>query len=332
MVAYRKLVIWTTVITALLLALGAYVRLSDAGLGCPDWPGCYGKLSPAHAAEEIAAAQQAHPTGPVSMGKAWKEMIHRFVASGVGLLIVIITVLAWRQRDRLQQSPLLASVLLPVVIFQGLLGMWTVTLLLKPAIVTSHLIGGMTLLGLLSWLSMRQVFTKHAASGSEYRHLRGLALLALLILACQIILGGWVSTNYAATVCSDFPTCQGQWWPQTDFRHAFHVLRELGETPDGQMLTQANLTAIHMVHRLGALLTVLVVGTFAWRAQRAYGLTRHARIVLALLVLQVSLGIGNILLQLPLSVAVAHNLVAALLLCSVVTLNYRVWTGRIRSA
>ncbi|WP_374334874.1 heme A synthase [Leeia sp.] len=330
--AYRKLVIWTTLITALLLALGAYVRLSDAGLGCPDWPGCYGKLSPAHAAEEISAAQQAHPTGPVSMGKAWKEMIHRFVASGVGLLIIAITVMAWRQRERLQQSPLLASVLLPLVIFQGLLGMWTVTLLLKPAIVTSHLIGGMTLLGLLSWLAMRQVFTKHAASGSEYRHLRGLALLALLVLACQIILGGWVSTNYAATVCSDFPTCQGQWWPQTDFRHAFHVLRELGETPDGQMLTQANLTAIHMVHRLGALLTLLVVGAFAWRAQHAYGLTRHARIVLALLLLQVSLGIGNILLQLPLAVAVAHNLVAALLLCSVVTLNYRVWTGRIRSA
>ncbi|NLR74966.1 COX15/CtaA family protein [Leeia aquatica] len=330
--AYRKLVIWTTLITALLLALGAYVRLSDAGLGCPDWPGCYGKLSPAHAAEEISAAQQAHPTGPVSMGKAWKEMIHRFVASGVGLLIIAITIMAWRQRERLQQSPLLASVLLPLVIFQGLLGMWTVTLLLKPAIVTSHLIGGMTLLGLLSWLAMRQVFTKHAASGSEYRHLRGLALLALLVLACQIILGGWVSTNYAATVCSDFPTCQGQWWPQTDFRHAFHVLRELGETPDGQMLTQANLTAIHMVHRLGALLTLLVVGAFAWRAQHAYGLTRHARIVLALLLLQVSLGIGNILLQLPLAVAVAHNLVAALLLCSVVTLNYRVWTGRIRSA
>lgn len=318
---YRKLALFAAVWTFCLIVLGAYVRLSDAGLGCPDWPGCYGKASPIHALEQISAAHADQPHGPVSMAKAWKEMVHRYFASGLGLLILVLMTLAIRQREQLRQSPWLPIFAFLLVCFQGALGMWTVTLLLKPAIVTGHLIGGMSILAVLVWLSLRQ--REWPDLSRESAGLRKFALLGLLVVACQIILGGWVSTNYAAVVCTDFPTCQGSLLPNMDFRDAFHVHRELGQTPDGALLSMANLTAIHWLHRLGALITFCYVGWLVWRLYARGVLRSLALGIGVVLLVQLGLGISNVLLHLPLPVAVLHNAGAALLLTLMVTLNYR---------
>ncbi|WP_269532826.1 heme A synthase [Chitinimonas sp. BJYL2] len=318
---FRKLVVLAVIWTFGLIVLGAFVRLSDAGLGCPDWPGCYGKVTPLHAAEEITAAHASDPHGPVSMRKAWKEMVHRYFATGLGLLILIIAAVAVKQRRQLGQSPLLAVGNVFVVCFQGALGAWTVTMLLKPAIVTAHLIGGMLLLSLLVWLMMRQ--RSWSGVGEAAFRFRGLALLGLAIVGAQIILGGWVSTNYAAVVCTDFPTCQGALVPQMDFQHAFHVMRDLGETPEGNLLSMANLTAIHWLHRVGALITLLYVGWLAWRLYAQNVLRSLSLAVAAALFMQLALGISNVVFHLPLPVAVAHNAGAAFLLSLMVALNYR---------
>lgn len=317
---YRRLIFIAALLTFGVVVLGAYVRLSDAGLGCPDWPGCYGKLSPAHAHQEIAAALADNPHGPVSAPKAWKEMIHRYFASTLGLLIVSIAALTLAKRNAVRQSPLLPSMLVGIVVLQGLLGMWTVTLLLKPAIVTAHLLGGMSILALLTWLALRQLFPspRPLASG-----LRPWALLALLVLFAQIALGGWVSTNYAALACADFPQCHRAWIPDMQFHDAFHIVRELGMTPDGALLNLENLTAIHWVHRVGAAVTTLVVGGLGLSLWRRTGLRPFGLLLLVALAVQLTLGIANIMLQLPLPVAVAHNAGAALLLVSLVIVNYR---------
>lgn len=325
--SYKRLVLLATVLTFGLIMLGAYVRLSDAGLGCPDWPGCYGQLSPSHASEHIAAAVQVQggEQGPVSLPKAWKEMVHRYIASFLGLLICAIAVMAWKLRDPLQQSPALPTVLVGVVCLQGAFGAWTVTLLLKPAIVTGHLIGGMLLLALLTWLCLRQsAWVGDIGLFRKTSRLRILARIGFLVVATQIVLGGWVSTNYAAVVCTDFPTCQGSFWPVMEFEHAFHWVRELGQTPDGGLLSVASLTAIHMIHRLGALVVcgVLVLLACAlWRSSSGKPLSVTLFGVLAL---QIALGIGNVVFQLPLALAVAHNGLAALLLVILVVVNYRV--------
>jgi cytochrome c oxidase assembly protein subunit 15 len=324
--SFKRLVVLAAVLTFGLIMLGAYVRLSDAGLGCPDWPGCYGQLTPNHAADQIAAAvqQQGGEHGPVSLPKAWKEMVHRYIASFLGLLMIAIAVLAWRRRDELKQSPWLAFALVGVVCLQGAFGAWTVTLLLKPAIVTGHLVGGMTLLGLLTWLGLRQFpVTTPVCTTACSPLLKGFARVGLLLVACQIILGGWVSTNYAALACSDFPLCHGQLWPAMEFDHAFHLVRELGQTSDGGLLSMDSLTAIHVVHRLGALLVTLVLLTLCvvlWRQAKSKKL---ALMVFVALAVQVVLGIANVVFQLPLAVAVAHNGGAALLLMTLVLVNYR---------
>ncbi|GAB3242734.1 COX15/CtaA family protein [Chitinimonas naiadis] len=318
---FRKLALLAAVWTFCLIVLGAYVRLSDAGLGCPDWPGCYGKASPIHALEQISAAHADQPHGPVSLAKAWKEMVHRYFASGLGVLILVLAVLAVRQRRQLRQSPLLPIGIFFLVCFQGALGMWTVTLLLKPAIVTSHLIGGMSMLALLVWLCLRQ--REWANIERQAVGLRKFAVLGLVVVACQIILGGWVSTNYAAVVCTDFPTCQGSLLPNMDFRDAFHVHRELGQTPDGVLLSMANLTAIHWLHRLGALLTFCYIAWLAWRLYARNVLRSLALGMGVVLLVQIALGISNVLLHLPLPVAVLHNAGAALLLTLLVALNFR---------
>lgn len=333
MSSYKRLVAFTTVLTFLLIMLGAFVRLTDAGLGCPDWPGCYGKLTPSHAAEEIAAAVQAQggTHGPVSIPKAWKEMVHRYVATFLGFLIIGIMVMAWKKRAELKQSPALATWLFFAVCLQGAFGAWTVTMLLKPAIVTGHLIGGMTILGMLTWLWLRQTNNaRTVAPPRDMGSLRVLARVGLVAVAAQIVLGGWVSTNYAAVVCTDFPTCQGSFWPQMEFKHAFHVVRELGETPDGQNLNVASLTAIHFIHRIGALVVTGILGFLAFALWRNPGTKPLAIKLVAVLALQIAMGIGNVVFQLPLWLAVAHNGGAALLLVTLILVNYRVAGNRHR--
>lgn len=318
---FRKLIWFAVFYTFVVVVVGAYVRLGDAGLGCPDWPGCYGELTPHHARDNIARAVEAQggAHGPVSLTKAWKEMFHRYIAGGLGLLILAITAVAWLRRHELKQSPLLATGLLALVMLQAALGMWTVTLLLKPVIVTLHLLGGMATLALLQWLAMRQSPSTPAMASAS--RLRPWALLGLLIVVVQIALGGWVSSNYAALACVDFPTCHNQWLPTMDFRHGFQVLRELGMTAAGTHLSYDALTAIHWTHRVGALVTLIYVGGLAWMLMHA-GLARYGVALLVILVAQVLLGIANVLAGLPLLVAAAHNAGAAILLLTLVVINF----------
>lgn len=324
MLIYRRLLLAATLLAVLVIGLGAYVRLSDAGLGCPDWPGCYGHwLGVPEAAHEQLAASQAFPQQALDTGKAWKEMIHRYCAGTLGLLILALCLLSWRAEFRQQQSPALPTLLLGIVGLQAALGMWTVTLQLKPLIVTLHLLGGMTTLALLVALLQRSQAGAARAQSTAAQRL--CAALALAVVIGQIALGGWVSSNYAALACPDFPQCQGQWRPAMDFSQAFSVHRELGQSADGGQISGAALTAIHWSHRLGALAVLLAVGTLAtmllktgdsrWRA--------WAALLLGLLGLQLGLGIANVLLSLPLALAVGHNLGAACLLTAVLAVNLR---------
>jgi cytochrome c oxidase assembly protein subunit 15 len=275
-------------------------------------------------------AEQGGDHGPVSLGKAWREMIHRYIATGLGLLIIGIVLMAWRLRHRLEQSPWLATFTLGVVILQGLFGKWTVTLLLKPAIVTGHLIGGLLTFSLLFWLWLR---TRQAieAVGSRLKvpvkpptyGLQWFARLALLAVGFQIALGGWTSTNYAALACPDFPTCQEQWVPRVNFADAFHVVRELGKTAQGDMIDLPALTAIHLSHRLGAVIVLMIIGLLAFFCFRQGVATREARWLLLMLALQWALGISNVIFDLPLWVAVGHTGGAVVLLALTLLLNFR---------
>lgn len=285
---------------------GAYVRLSDAGLGCPDWPLCYGRPLPG----EIADGD--------TLAKAWKEMGHRYLAGSLGILLAAMMLVAWKAR----RSHWLASAIVGLVLFQATLGAWTVTMLLKPAIVTAHLLGGMALLALLAWLVLSQFqYETHP----QFRRLRAPAATSLAILVAQIALGGWVSSNYAALACPDLPLCLGEALPPMDFGNAFHVLRELGQTPDGALLEREALTAIHWTHRVFALLVLTVVG---WAALRAWKLMQGlGAAIAALLVVQLSLGAANVAFSLPLPLAAAHNAGAALLLIALVVLNFFAFRG-----
>ncbi len=322
MAAYRRLLIAATLLALAVIALGAYVRLSDAGLGCPDWPGCYGHLiGLPEAGHEQQAAQAAYPERPLDAAKAGKEMLHRYLAGTLGLLILAIAGLAWKKALRQRQSPALPTLLLGVVGLQALLGMWTVTLLLKPLTVTLHLIGGMTTLSLLVALVFREF--RPPAPAAAPPGLRLLAAGALLAVIAQIALGGWVSSNYAALACPDFPQCQGQWRPAMDFAEGFSMHRELGLNAAGAALSGEALTAIHWAHRVGALIVALVTGGLAGRLLlsgerrwRAWGAT-----VAGLLLTQLGLGVANVLLALPLALAVLHNVGAALLLTAMVAVN-----------
>ena len=320
---FLNIILFTTVFTFMVVVVGAFVRLTDAGLGCPDWPGCYGEITPHHAAEDIAkaVAEQGGTHGPVSIQKAWHEMFHRYLAGTLGLLILGIAVAAWtrqvRQGDN-AQSPWLASALLVLVVFQAALGMWTVTLLLKPVVVTLHLLGGMATLALLTWLALRQMQWRSASAA----WLKPWAALGLVLLVIQIALGGWVSTNYAALACIDLPTCHSVWVPKMDFTHGFQLLRELGQTASGDKLSYDALTAIHWTHRVGALVVTLYLAALSIMAKRVQALRLIALVLCGLLVVQVVLGISNILTGLKLAVAVGHNAGAALLLVALVVLNF----------
>lgn len=318
---YRSLIVLAACLALVVIVAGAYVRLSDAGLGCPDWPGCYGRLTPSHAAPSIAeaVAQQGGEHGPVSYSKAWKEMGHRYLAGVLGLLIGAIALIAWRRRQAFGQRPWLAIALVALVAFQAALGMWTVTLLLKPAIVTAHLLGGMAVFALLLWLALCQW---RFARADESRAARSVAVLGLAAVAVQIALGGWVSANYAGLACPDLPLCLGEAVPPMEFAHAFHVLRDLGSSPDGSLLPREALTAIHWLHRVFAIVVAALVAAAAWQSARTAALRPVAVVIVVLLAAQVTLGISNVAAGLPLALAVAHNMAAALLLGALVVLNF----------
>jgi heme a synthase len=309
---YRKLAWVTAFLTLDLIMFGSFTRLTDSGLGCPDWPGCYGHSNPVSAGEPIRAAESALPSGPVTMTKAWIEMVHRYFALGVGFLIVLLAVQAWvRVRRGTRATAWLASAALIWVIAQGVFGALTVTMRLQPAIVTVHLLGGIGLLGLLVWLALREGDPVDVA-GSAVRQ-RPLVIGTLLVIAMQIALGGWVSANYAVMACPDFPLCQGSWLPTMDFAHGYTLWRPLGMTDGGAAIPFQALVAIHWTHRAFALAAVLVVALLVWRTWHIEGLARLARVLLALLALQLLTGTSNVVLQWPLALAVAHSGGAALL-------------------
>ena len=315
----HALTILTLFLTFDLTLFGAFTRLTDSGLGCPDWPGCYGNASPLGARHEIAMAQAQMPTGPVTHGKAWIEMVHRYLATGVGVLIVVLAVatfIAWRRQRRtpalavqhVSLAPWWPLVTLVWVCLQGAFGALTVTMKLYPAIVTLHLLGAIVLLGLLC---MQAVRYQQAASN---RHptalqggLRGLLIATGVLLALQIALGGWVSTNYAVLACTQFPTCQGSWWPPMNFVQGFEIWRELGVTSAGNPVDFSALTAIHYVHRLMAYVVFVALGVLAWRLRRVAPLHAQARWLAGLALLQLATGLGNVLLGWPLLAAVLHT-------------------------
>ncbi len=305
------------------VVVGAFVRLTDAGLGCPDWPGCYGDLTPASAHHAIAQEEAAQPFGPVTMAKAWKEMFHRYIAGLLGATLVALAVAAWRARAAWQRSPWLPTAVVGVVMLQGAFGAWTVTLLLKPAIVTGHLIGGMLTLSMLAWVALSAGPQPRFAAPERLTALRPLAFAALAVVVVQIMLGGWTSTNYAALACTDWPSCQGVAVPPMQFGDAFHLLRPLGTTADGAALPFEALTAIHWTHRSFAYLALAIGLAFAWRLRRAPELRAYGNALMLLLCVQAGLGISNVLLQLPLPVAVAHNAGAALTLLCLVAIHQR---------
>jgi heme a synthase len=308
-----------TALALVVIVLGAYTRLSDAGLGCPDWPGCYGHIGVPDSEEEVLVANDAFPDRPVEAAKAWKEMIHRYAAGALGLVILTIFLQALTiNRDERG----FASGLLALVVFQGLLGMWTVTLLVKPLIVSAHLIGGLATLSLLWLLVLKRSGWWLGITITPAQ--RKMALLMFVVVLGQILLGGWTSTNYAALACIGLPKCNGLWLPAMDFANGFKPWHGLGIDYEGGILDSPARVAIHFSHRVGAMVTLVVVGigiaVFMQSTQTR--LRRGALVVGLLLIVQLCLGLANVWFYLPLGVAVAHNGVAALLLLSIVTLNY----------
>jgi cytochrome c oxidase assembly protein subunit 15 len=322
-----QLALFTGLLAFCVVLMGAYVRLSDAGLGCPDWPGCYGRLM-VPISEEAAVVPDNAFAKPLQPEKAWKEMIHRYLAGTLGLFILLLALLAWRNRRDPWQPLWLPSLLLALVIFQAALGMWTVTLLVKPAIVTAHLLGGFATFVLLILLTLQLHPPPQITHLITTASTRRLILLGLVVVIAQITLGGWTSSNYAALGCSDFPGCYAdQWWPVMDFHEAFTIWRGLGVNYEFGVLENDARSAIHMTHRIGALVTLLLTGWLALRLLRRNGepaLRKLGGLTLLLLVSQITLGITNVLGHLPLPVAVAHNGVAALLLATLATLT---WLG-----
>jgi cytochrome c oxidase assembly protein subunit 15 len=328
---YRKLVWITAFLTFDLIVFGGFTRLTDSGLGCPDWPGCYGLANPFLAHEHIAAAEELMPTGPVTVAKAWIEMIHRYLAMGIGVLIMALMITSWVQWRRTRErafNPGLPTLLFLWVCVQGAFGAWTVTLKLQPVIVTLHLLFGMTLLALVVWLGGREEYLlkpqPQAAGASALRRLRPLAWLSGAVLLVQLALGGWVSTNYATLACTDFPLCNGQVVPEMDFEHGFTLWRELGKTAAGHYLPFPALTAIHWMHRNFAAVVVLVLGYTAWRAWTMPGLHQTVRNMALVLAAQALTGIATVYLNFPLAIAVLHNAGAAGLVLLVTMLNYKV--------
>lgn len=320
---WLKRAAWIAALFALgVIVFGAFVRLSNAGLSCPDWPTCYGQLTWPTQTHEVASANAAFPERPVESDKAWREQAHRILVGVLSLLTLAVAALAFANRRNLGRVAYVAYAAVAVIVFQALLGMWTVTLKLLPLVVSAHLLGGLSLFALLAlvalWCTLAPAGTRENAA------LRRGAFALLAVLAMQIALGGWTSSNYAALACgSDFPTCLGQWAPPTDFHNGFVLWRGVGVDYEGGVLDAPARAAIQLAHRAGALVTFLAGLALAFAAWRRRETRAFGAAIGALLLLQVLLGIGNVKLGLPLPVAVAHNGVAALLLLALLALCVR---------
>jgi heme a synthase len=314
---FRRLALAGAVLAAAVVVLGAWVRLTDAGLGCPDWPGCYGHIYP-------QAGHVASQSGG-QFSKALHEMIHRYFVAGLGLIIVVLTAWAIRFREDRDQPLIPVALLFVLFCLQGALGALTVTLLLTPLIVTAHLLGGLSTLGLLWWLSLvpetRQLTARETA-------LRIFALVGLAALVIQIALGGWTSSNYAAVACPDFPTCQHSWWPQMDYRDAFVLWRGLGQDYEGGVLANPARVAIHFTHRLGALVAgsiLISVGVLLATRARNRRLILAGRLLVFAVLLQISIGVATVQWGFPLPLATLHNAGAAFLVITFVILLRALW-------
>ncbi len=324
----HNLVLFATALALCVVILGAFTRLQDAGLGCPDWPTCYGFAVWPKTAEQITQAESLFPDSPYEHAKAWPEVVHRYFASALGFVIILINLVAWRHRRNREQPFKLPLLLLGLVIAQGMFGMWTVTLKLWPQVVTTHLLGGFATLSLLWLLVLRlnQRAWPQPINIMKWRKLKPLAMLGLILVITQIALGGWTSSNYAALACPDLPTCQGRWLPPMDFADGFNITQEIGPNYLGGQLDGAARVAIHMMHRIGAIvvtLYLLFLLSRLYKYAEGYHMRRQAHVIAGLLAVQIGLGFSNVIWSLPLSVAVAHNACGALLLLSLVTLNYR---------
>ena len=320
---YKRLTLFATLLALIVVSFGAYTRLTDSGLGCPDWPGCYGTLSVPESIDQIEMAQAVYPDSPVEPEKAWIEMIHRYIAGILGVMILVIAFMSIKLRDQINYSLKWPFFLLGLVIFQAALGMWTVTLLLKPAVVSSHLLGGMTVLGILTFLMHRNYGT-HRENFVSNRFERKIIRFSLVLLFIQIALGGWTSTNYAALACTDYPTCHGSLIPEMDFSNAFTIFRELGVTSLGEPLSLEALHAIQWVHRVGAivLLGYLLFVAYILKVNQGFNMWRN--VLILVISLQFIIGIANLLLHLPIVLATLHNLGAALLVVILVGINSRI--------
>ncbi|WP_258239770.1 COX15/CtaA family protein [Pseudidiomarina homiensis] len=322
----RLLVNFSIALALVVIVLGAYTRLTDAGLGCPDWPGCYGHLTVPTDTDKINQAQALFPDAPLEHHKAWNEMIHRYAAGMLGIFILVIAVTAVvRQRKRAETPVKLPLFLLALVIFQAALGMWTVTLNLQPLVVMGHLLGGFTTLSLLYLLRLRLKRIHLPMGDPKARSFSGLAMFALFIVVAQIALGGWVAANYAALACTELPICEGDWSANLDLAGAFSVPEAV--TYQYGAHDYAERMTMHVAHRIGAILTLLVVGFLlvqGYKKAQSSVIRGSLNWVTVALTLQIALGISNVVMMLPLGVAVAHNLMGALLLLSLVGLNYKI--------
>ena len=314
----KKLAGFGVLFALLVVSVGAYTRLADAGLGCPDWPGCYGFLTVPDQIEDVELAETRYPGAPVEFVKAWWEMGHRYIAGALLVLVFSMLVMAYRGRER-EDTPLaLASVLMVIILCQAAFGAWTVTLKLWPQVVTAHLLGGFTTLSLIWLLFLRQGGFSQIVAALPAPTL--LARVAFAVVVLQIMLGGWVSSNYAALACYDFPSCDGTYTPPMDLQQGFNIFQSVGPNYLGGIMTSEARTAIHWVHRIGAIIVLLVVGGLVLQVVRQVAIVGYA--LLAALVAQITLGILNVVWVLPLLNATAHNTVGALLLLVLVTINF----------
>ncbi|MDF2152731.1 COX15/CtaA family protein [Vibrio sp. CAU 1672] len=327
--ALRHLVKISLCLTFIVIMLGAYTRLADAGLGCPDWPGCYGHYAVPQSDSALEVAKARFPQHTIEPEKAWLEMVHRYFAGTLGLLIFLITIVAVKTP---RTNPVIPLVLCIIVIGQALLGMWTVTLKLMPVIVMLHLLGGYTLLVLQAvfYCQLNAVgnhsFSPSSASPGLMRLFSALVFVVVLV---QILLGGWTSSNYAALMCTSLPICQGDWTEHLSWREAFSFWQTGFDNYEFGVLDYSARMTIHVSHRFGAMITAVFVLCYCWLLvkQRLYQIRKTGLWLAAILVCQIVLGVSNVVFHLPIYVAVAHNLGAAVMFTLVGISLYYLWQG-----